>query len=140
MEIRTLYSSAVGDIRLQQAAATWLDSPAALAAAFSRVTRSRLQAGTPPAVDFDDHGVLLVEMGRRNTGGYRLSLVEPRLRLVGDRALVHVAWIDPGARAILTQVITSPCLLLEIPRAGFSSIQVVDQEGRVRATVEVGKR
>lgn len=140
LEIGTLYSNAVCDSGAENVGATWLDSPSAFAAAYRRLTRFRLNAGAPPAVDFDGHGVLLVEMGRQNTGGYGLSLFSPRLKMAGDLAQVRVAWSEPHAGVIVTQVITSPCLLLEVPRPGVSAIQVVDQAGRVRATVKVGKR
>lgn len=140
LEVRTLYSSVGCDTRSEQAAATWLDSPQAFAAAYRRLSRSRLEAGAPPEVNFDSHGVLLVEMGRQNTGGYRLLLADPHLFMAGGRAQLHVAWLEPEAGAMVPQVITSPCLLLEIPKGDFSAVQVVDQAGRLRATADVEKR
>ena len=138
LEVRTLYSSAVCDSRREEGVvATWLDSPKAVATAYRRITGSRMNAGPPPTVNFKAHGALLIEMGRRSTGGYRLSLAERRLAVTGDRAQVQVAWNEPAAGAMVPQIITSPCLLLELPRGDFSAVQVVDQAGKVLAVAEV---
>ena len=139
LKVRTLYSSAVCNSSSDRASATWLNSPEALAAAYGRLTRSRINAGPPPYVNFSDHNALLIEMGRRSTGGYLLSFAAPFVFVTDDRAQIHVNWIEPNAEAITTQLVTSPCLLLEIPKASFSSVQVVDQSHRVRAAVDIGK-
>jgi hypothetical protein len=50
-------------------------------------------------------------------------------------ATVNLNWIEPSASAITTQVITHPCLLLEIKRGKYQSLIVVDQSGQQRARV-----
>lgn len=139
LEVRILHSSVVCGSPSDRPAATWLDTAKSFSAAYGRLTRSRMNQPAPPAVNFSDHGVLLIEMGRRRTGGYSLSLASNHLEVTGDRAQVHVAWIEPDDGAILPQIVTSPCLMLEIPRAGYSLVQVVDQSGIVRLTADIGE-
>jgi len=43
-----------------------------------------------------------------------------------------VDWREPQPGYRLAQVVTSPCLLLKVPAAAFTRIQVLDREDRVR--------
>ena len=45
---------------------------------------------------------------------------------------VRVNWREPAPGRRLAQVITHPCLLATLPNAGFTRIQIVDQQGRLR--------
>lgn len=119
--------------------ARWLDTADELQAAYQRMTRQSLGADTLPArlPDFTQYGVLLVNMGQQSTGGHQLRLLHPRLELAASGAAVRVEWLSPPPGALATQVITSPCLLLAIPRGTFRSITVTDQAGRSRAIADL---
>lgn len=138
LTVQPLYSSAHCNSPSTEAAAVWIDERAALIAVFQRIRGHILDdAVVPPEVNFERAAVLLIEMGRRNTGGYGLQLVDRYPDIVGERARVRVAWNRPAEDVMVPQVLTSPCLMLEIPRGRYSSVQVIDQAGRVRVTVPV---
>jgi hypothetical protein len=103
-----------------------------------RTLSQRLRKPSLPPVDFRTYGVLLVEMGRQNTGGYGLRLAQPEIEEEGGGAIrVRLDWRIPGPGMITTQVITSPCLLLKLPRSDYREIAVVDQRGQTRVTAEL---
>jgi hypothetical protein len=85
-----------------------------------------------PVVDFSRFIVALVEMGKRNTGGYSLRLNGADMKIHNDIGVIKLDWISPAPGSIVTQAITSPCLMLQVPRKGISSLQIVDQHGQVR--------
>ncbi len=117
-----------------EAHALWVDSLAELQRLWENRYRSRL-GGSPlaiPEVDFNTQGLLWIHMGQQSTGGYALALADPICRVKNEIASVSVNWISPASDAMVTQVITSPCILLKLPKGPFHSIQVIDQDGRVR--------
>jgi PrcB C-terminal len=89
-----------------------------------------------PAVDFSSEALILVEMGRKTTGGYFLELKSTKARVLDDSAQVELVWGVPAPSDMVTQVLTSPCILIALPRNGsYSRVQILDQNGRVRLTV-----
>ena len=99
---------------------------------YARVTSQWMNPPPPPAVDFSREGVLLIAMGQRPSAGYALTLADDTATVRDGVLTVRVNWREalPGYRQ--AQVMTHPCLLAKLPDAGFSRIQVVDQEGRLR--------
>jgi hypothetical protein len=93
-----------------------------------------------PAVDFPREGVLAVSMGQKRTAGYGLALAEPEVAIADGTATVVVRFDEPPPGAIVAQVLTSPCLLVRVPRAGIREIRVVDPGGAVRASVVLPPR
>jgi len=120
-------------------AASWLDNPDALLDAYRHMTRQSIGADTFPALppDFDRYGVLLVNMGQQTSGGYQLRLLHPRIEYLASGATVRLEWLSPPPGARTSQVITSPCLLLAVPRGTYRSLAVTDQHGRTRAVAEL---
>jgi len=86
-----------------------------------------------PKLDFITSGVLLLNMGKKPTGGYQLKLPDQTLAIKDDAVVLQVQWIEPSPGAMLTQVLTSPCLLVRMPLAGYGRIKVVDQDNVTRA-------
>jgi hypothetical protein len=90
-----------------------------------------------PTLDFSQQGVLLVEMGKKPTGGYRLDL-DKRPAIVSDgKVAVTLSWIEPSPGVLLPQFLTSPWILIALYRGDYSLINVLDQNGRVRVQVSV---
>ena len=76
----------------------------------------------------------LVEMGERNSGGYGVAIS----RLAGRRGntlILRGTFVAPGPNDMSTQAITSPCVLVSLPREGYETIEIVDQDGRLRGRV-----
>lgn len=104
-----------------------------------RIQFGQYRLGPPelPAVDFDSHGVLLVLMGKRQTAGYGLALSPGEAASVADGvATVAVEWHEPDEGAMLAQVLTSPCVMITLPKADYERIDVVDQTGATRVSVK----
>lgn len=119
--------------------ALWIDSPAGLQQLWENMHRLSLggQSANMPEVDFGIDGLLMVHMGQQRTGGYAIELADPKGRVKNGIVSVTVAWISPAPDAVVTQMITAPCILLKLQKRDFSSIQVIDQHGRVRVSVDV---
>ena len=88
-----------------------------------------------PPVDFKSSGVVLLRMGQKHSGGYRLELPEQKLAVKEGVVQLRVNWIEPAPGAIVAQVITSPCLLVRVPLAAYHRLEVVDQEHHIRASL-----
>ena len=93
--------------------------------------------GEAPPVDFKKEGVLAIYMGQRPTGGYSLSLQDPAVPIANGVGTVTVKFEEPPPGAMVTQVLTSPCLLVKLGKAGLRSLRVVDPGGNLRATASV---
>lgn len=117
----------------------WLDSPSKLRQFWEAQHQRHLGGTLPvmPEVDFANHGVLWIHMGRQPTGGYTLELAEPPSRVVDQRLSIYVNWITPADGAAVIQMVTAPCMLLELSKGDYRSIAVVDQRGSVKASVDI---
>ena len=117
-----------------EARITPIDTEAALAATYQRLFAHQLgDIPAPPSIDFNAQRVLLIEMGQRNTAGYALLPADYAVRVADATAQINLIWKEPPPDAMVAQVITSPCLLLELPRGDYRRVVVLDQESQVRA-------
>lgn len=73
----------------------------------------------------------LVEMGERSSGGHGLAISRTAGRR-GDTLILSATFVAPAAEDITTQAITTPCVLVSLPKQGYASVEVIDQDGRVR--------
>lgn len=74
----------------------------------------------------------LVELGRQSTAGYGVVIS----RLAGRRADVLTlkgTFIAPASGSMQAAVMTSPCVLISLPARYYSAIELVDQNGTLRA-------
>lgn len=100
--------------------------------------RGRLVLGgsseKPPPLDFEEERLVFIHMGVRRTGGYRLDLVSENASLVDKTLVIPVIWAEPAKGAMVTQMLTHPCLLLAVPHGTYEyeRIEVVDEQGQVR--------
>jgi len=88
-------------------------------------------------VDWLREGIVWLYMGRKTTGGYALSLAAAEATVSNGIAVIRVQWREPSPGAIVTQQLTSPCLVLKLPRNNYSAIEIQDQAGRMRTRVAV---
>ncbi|MBK9518574.1 MAG: protease complex subunit PrcB family protein [Anaeromyxobacter sp.] len=108
-----------------------LASQAELIAAFP----AALGGAPAPAVDFEAAAVLLVSAGQRPTAGHAVELAAPKAPVKGGVALVQVALRAPPADAMTAQVVTSPCLVVSLPRAGLGEVKVAEGERALLGSV-----
>ncbi|MBI3898786.1 MAG: protease complex subunit PrcB family protein [Gammaproteobacteria bacterium] len=137
LPVRQLYASGDCGRADPEPAAKWITQSEQWEAIHQRLTRQILPQPSPPAVDFEKSGVLLVEAGQRPTAGYRLALTQSTVERTDSTARITLDWKTPPADAMTAQVLTSPCVMIELPKARYSSIQVLDLQGNVRLEISL---
>jgi len=87
-----------------------------------------------PKLNFQHEIALLVEMGQRPTLGYQITLSgTDNLHITQEQAHLTLDWIQPPADAMVAQMISSPCLLLKLKRGNYTSVQILDRQGTIKA-------
>lgn len=139
LEAEVIYNSINGGALGQSPGADWITDEKGLLSSLDKINRQKIGTdSTPiPAIYYEHEGVLLIRMGRKPTGGYAIELASKSVNVRDGTATVSVRWIEPPEDAILVQIITSPCMMIKLPRDNYSRIRVVDQNGIVRAKVMV---
>jgi hypothetical protein len=94
--------------------------------------KSALKDLTSYTWDPATEGLLLIHMGTRPTGGYRLELGSPTAQVRSAAAVIRVNWLVPEPGGFVTQALTAPCLLLKIPKTDVEKIIVLDQDEKMR--------
>jgi protease stability complex PrcB-like protein len=115
--------------------ARWIATEGAFLAAMGA---GGMFGGEAAAPDFKKEGVLAIFMGQRPTAGYGLALQDPNVAIADGMGKVVVRFEEPEPGAMVAQVLTSPCLLLRIPKKGIRQLRVVDPSGTQRASANVG--
>jgi len=140
LEVRLVDSAATcGEVAAAPRAA-WIADRDQFQDVYARLKRTLIagSAGKAPEVDFSRETLVLIEMGRKTTGGYFLRLKSTTARVLDDSVQVELVWGVPAPGAVVTQVLSSPCILIALPKNGsYARVQILDQNGRVRLTVPV---
>ncbi len=93
-------------------------------------------------VPLASQGALLVDFGTVPTPGHRISLVNNRLLVSGEKAVLQVDLVKSAdtAGAMSTkkmpQVLTHPCALYVLPRLGFKVLEIQTGLGDVLTSFE----
>lgn len=112
-----------GDVRLyMEAQQSGWDQPrtqviadeGALRLAWTTMFRNVTPAPPIPAIDFDAYRLVLVAAGMRPTGGFALEFSSGRV--TADSMILDVVVRAPRAGCGVTQALTSPAVMLRIPR------------------------
>jgi len=75
----------------------------------------------------------VVEMGRRSTGGYGLTVARSAT-LRGERVVLQATFIAPAPGSMQTQALTTPCVLVQLPPGRYALVEVHDSAGGKRAS------
>ena len=130
--VRAVYQSANCGRNQASSHATWIDSRAQLDVAYRRARSMTLGTKKPlPEVQFDTHGVVLIELGQRPTAGYLLRLASQRLVMDKGDGLITFSVDKPAG--VAAQVITSPCLFVAVPRGDYVGVRALSTDGTIRA-------
>lgn len=90
-------------------------------ATFRSQWSSLIGSESVPQVDFNTEVAVIFLAGQRNTGGYRV--VAESARVEGEELVVRAPVHSPGARAIVTQVITSPYVVVAVKARAVKSVR-----------------
>jgi hypothetical protein len=116
----------------------WLTDPARLDAAAAAVRSPALKTRIAQhPVDWKRFGLVWIDMGLKPSGGYALNIAESSATVSEGVATIIVRWRQPKPGSVVTQQLTSPCLLVTLARGNFHTIQIRDEAGRVRARLEL---
>lgn len=133
--VKALYRSTQCGVDHAEARASHIPDAVSFARVIERLRRAASSAAIKmPPVDFARNEALLVQMGQKPTAGYGLWPEQPVARLRGEVLEVVLDWQSPPPGAMAAQVLTSPCMLIAIPRTGYKTIRVLDAAGQVRAS------
>ena len=117
---------------------TWMADQNQFKALASGVPSGDLKAmAAPGRVDWDRVGLVWIAMGIKPSGGYALELAGKKATVSHGVAVITVRWRQPGPGSVVTQQLTSPCLMLKLPKGNFSAIEIKDETGQVRARGEL---
>lgn len=120
---RSLYCNTPGEEAMVQLL------PDAQAVLDWQVSRGVAMAGSESIVQSP---YALVEMGGRPTGGYGLAVARAAV-LRGELLILQATFVSPAPGSLRTQALSSPCVLVQLPRGRYRTIEVQDQSGAVRA-------
>lgn len=113
------YADETTSVRLDRTAA-------AFAQTWATVGGNQVPAPAPPSVDFARERAVTIFLGRRNTGGYGITVAG--VRLEGDTLVVEVTVRAPASGAITTQALTSPYVSVAVT-GEFTAVRVVNRDG-----------
>jgi len=75
-------------------------------------------------VDLAKEHLLFVTLGEKPTGGYSVSLASSSIENPGNILRLAMTVRAPAPETMVSQVITSPCVVLAVPAAGWPEIRV----------------
>lgn len=76
-----------------------------------------------------------ISRGPQPTPGYGFELADASVR--GHVATIRVEWLSPSADAVQAQVVTHPCLVVDVARGDLQTVRVVDQNGQEIGSTQV---
>ncbi|MDH3716073.1 MAG: hypothetical protein OET44_19755 [Gammaproteobacteria bacterium] len=114
---------------------TWIQSEAELQDVHRKMHRDSLQAPPLPGVDFETDGLVLIELGRRPTAGYQMHLASQHMVLDKGDGVITFSVDKPAGPA--AQVITSPCLLVAVPRGGYRGVRALSTDTTISVQTDL---
>ncbi len=82
-------------------------------------------------------GLMVVEMGQRPTGGYKLTLDNKQTRIEDNVLTVGFNWNAPRIDAAVSQAMTTQCVAVALPKRSYKQVKVLDQLGNARGSFDV---
>jgi len=95
------------------------------------------ESAKKPDVDYAKYGVLLIRMGEKPNGGYRLALMSDDAKIENREARIQVRYSEPEPDGIYTQAFVYPHLVIKMEKGAFDRIAVVDQNGSVILRISI---
>jgi hypothetical protein len=141
LPIATIWAGSQCGCEARRPQVRWVTNRDQLAAAVAAVKSTALetQVARQP-VNWQREGLVWIDMGLKPSGGYALRLDAPTATVSAGVAVITVLWRQPRPGSVVTQQLTSPCLLIRLARDNFHTIQINDEAGRVRVTLEVNNQ
>lgn len=103
----------------------WAKSPESWNSLYRALHKNQLPPPTPPAVDLDQYGVLLLYAGEFRQAGYALGVNERSVK--GTTLYLEVKLEDNSETPIRAQILTTPYCLLAVDRVKVHRIELETQ-------------
>lgn len=141
LPVATFWAGSQCGCEARQPLVRWVTNRNRLAAALSSTASTTMatQVARHP-VDWKRYGIVWIDMGLKPSGGYSLSLAAPAATVSAGVAIITVRWRQPRPGSVVTQQLTSPCLLLKLVRDNYHTIQIIDEAGRLWASLKVNDK
>lgn len=78
---------------------------------------------------------VMVEMGARPSGGHGLA-ISTAATLRGAELTLQATFFTPAPDAVVTQAMTQPCVVVQLPEMSVERIRLYDQNGTLRAATD----
>ncbi len=88
-------------------------------------------------LNFFQDVVLAIWMGRQPTAGYGLALAEHTAQIKEKTVIIRLKVTTPAPNHSVAQVVTSPCILVKLPKGQFDSVTLVSQNGQELAKLNL---
>ena len=89
------------------------------------------------SIDFLNDVVVAILMKKKPTAGYGISLEEKSAEIKDHIAIVQVNLKKPDPDTMLAQVMTSPCLLIKLPKGRYDTIKFFSQHSELLAALSI---
>ncbi|WP_148863498.1 protease complex subunit PrcB family protein [Marinobacter fonticola] len=86
---------------------------------------SSLGAQLPAWPEESDHWLMVASLGQQRTGGYGVDFENAGMD--GHQLKVSVKVRRPAADAMVTQALTTPCIVFELPSTGWKTVTVAGE-------------
>ncbi|WP_169334067.1 protease complex subunit PrcB family protein [Marinobacter nanhaiticus] len=87
-----------------------------------RKLSSGLGANLPAWPDAPGRWLIVASMGQQRTGGYGLEFES--VDVAGEQLTINVNVRRPAADAMVTQALTTPCMVIDLPSTGWETVTV----------------
>lgn len=84
-----------------------------------------------------DKAFVLLEQGLRQTGGYTVELRKQAQMDTTGTLRLQADWLEPAPDRLVTQIITSLCVLSTVDPLLYTRVEVVDGGGEIRAASDI---
>lgn len=118
----------------------WISDQGSLESVFARILSNRIGKQLPEFTehfDFDRFGLLFLHMDEKPTGGFSFELLPDHSCLSGNTAVIGIDYIKPDPDAVVSQMITHPCIMIKLEKKDFNRIVILDQNNTPRGTLEL---
>lgn len=96
------------------------------ASLWKEIGSNQMPAPVLPEVDFSTQVLVTCFMGSRNTGGYVLEIQEVQTK--GNTAYVSVKHTKPGPNCFVTEALTQPYHIVQLPKGSLNKAVFVVEE------------
>lgn len=107
----------------------WIHTPEQLLEAEKNANYTQFNYQPNLSVDFSQFEIVVAGMGVKPSLGFSMQLLEPVKRLSTDTLQLTIHFDSPGQDRMVGQAVSSPCILIKLPKTDAKEIEVVDQLG-----------